>query len=155
MQKISPACCARGWSCSSQSASSPKEGAKFFAEEETSAGEGDGEEAHSPDTEGTGDIATFAEELEKLVDGLGDREVLLLLGQDKGVAHLQHGEGKSEESASEEVRCNEGERDFAEGLEGRASEIVGGFLEGNTGLLKPSGGGANNVRETSNGVGNH
>ncbi len=50
----------RGGACSSQSASSPKEGAKFFAEEEAGAGEGDGEEDHSPDTEGACDIATFA-----------------------------------------------------------------------------------------------
>ena len=77
------------------------------------------------------------------------------MGQDERVAHLQHGEGKSQESTGEEVRCNEGEGDFPEGLEGWAAEIVGGFFEGDAGLLKAGGGRANNVGKASHGVGNY
>ena len=63
--------------------SSSKKGAEFFAEDEAGAGEGDGEEDHRPDAEGASDVATFAEELVKLVDGFGDREILLFLSQDE------------------------------------------------------------------------
>ena len=88
-----------------------KEGAEFCAEEAAGGEDGEGEEEHGPDAEGGGDEAAFAHELEEFVDGFGDGEVFLLLGEDEGVGDFEHGEGEGEEAAGEEVGGEEGEGD--------------------------------------------
>ena len=77
----------------------------------------------------------------------------MFLGEDEGVTHLQHREGEGEEAAGDEVGGNERERNFDQRFEGRAAEVLGGFFEGFARLLEASNGGAHDVGEAADGVG--
>ena len=77
----------------------------------------------------------------------------LLHGEDERVGDFEHREGKREQAASHHVRGDEREGDAAQGAQRRAAEILRGFFERDAGLLKARDGGAHDVRQAADGVG--
>jgi hypothetical protein len=60
-----------------------EERAQFFPEHDAGADDGEGEEDHGPDAEGGGHAFATSEGAEEVVDGGGDGEVFLFLGEDE------------------------------------------------------------------------
>jgi hypothetical protein len=108
----------------------------FLAEQEAHAGDDDAEEGHGPDAERRGEELAVAEQLEELVDGLGDRVIGLLLREHERVGDLEHGEGEGQQPAGDEVGHDQRQRDPEHGLERRAAEVLRGLLQGLARLLE-------------------
>ena len=128
---------------------------QFFAEDEAGSDDGGAEEAHGPNAQRTGNKASIAEQLIEFVNGLRDRIVLLSLCENERVADLEHGKGKCEQGAGQEIRHDEGDGDFHQRSERWAAEVLRRFLKGDTRLLKSRRGGTDDVGEPANAIGDH
>jgi pimeloyl-ACP methyl ester carboxylesterase len=141
--------------CWSRSASHAEDRSKSFAEHKAGAYDCGAEEAHGPNAERAGYIASIAEQLIELVDSLCDRIVLLSLRQDQRVTDFEHGKGECEQASGKKVCNDERYCDFQERSERRAAQVLSSFLKGYARLLKSCGSGTNNVREPANAIGDY
>ena len=90
----------------------------------------------------------------KLVDGLGNGKVLLLLGKDERVTDLQHRKRKGEQASRKKVCGDEGNGDFPQGSQWRAAEILCRLLERDARLLKSRCSGAHHIGQAADRIGN-
>lgn len=87
------------------------------------------------------------------VDGLGDGVVDLALCEDERVGDFEHREGEGEESAGDEVGGDEGDDDASDGGDGGGAEVDGGLFELAGGLLESGDGGAHDIGQSADRVG--